>query len=398
MDTNRHWTAVISAVLSVILLCSVTLAAAAEDDLPVPVSTKEQLNRIRDNLAGNYYLTEDLVFTEADFAPGGDFYNAGAGFIPIGSGKKPFTGSFDGKGHLISGLRVSVSGKVYTMDFSSTGSDDGWTGDYIIGSNPGASTVSPGVGLFGVSTGTVRNVTIADSTVQGGSTNQAAVYVGGLIGYNAGEVSCCAVNGGTVIGDMNSYVGGLIGYQNGGSVRDCFARLSGISSGVHGGLVGALKTGTVTTSYSAVSFPLAAGAIGLVIDASAAVSNCFYISDTAYGETATAVRRNQSADAAQYNGFDFDTNWYLCKPYLAPALRGLSLPDPVLMGDVNNSGKVDLEDIVHLAQYLAGWQIEILLESANVSCDQNEDGSARIALTDVVYLAQHLAGWEDREL
>lgn len=68
------------------------------------------------------------------------------------------------------------------------------------------------------------------------------------------------------------------------------------------------------------------------------------------------------------------------------------------MGDVNNSGKVDLEDIVHLAQYLAGWQIEILLEAANVSCDQNEDGSARIALTDVVYLAQHLAGWEDREL
>lgn len=47
------------------------------------ISTKEELNAIRNNLAGNYYLTANIVFTEEDFAEGGAFYNDGAGWIPV---------------------------------------------------------------------------------------------------------------------------------------------------------------------------------------------------------------------------------------------------------------------------------------------------------------------------
>lgn len=37
------------------------------------ITTKEQLNDVRNSLGAKYYLGNDIVFTEADFAPGGAF-------------------------------------------------------------------------------------------------------------------------------------------------------------------------------------------------------------------------------------------------------------------------------------------------------------------------------------
>ena len=64
------------------------------------ISTPAQLDAIRDNPGGKYYLTQDIVFEQTDFEPGGAFYNGGKGWEPIRS----FTGVLDGNGHAIVAL------------------------------------------------------------------------------------------------------------------------------------------------------------------------------------------------------------------------------------------------------------------------------------------------------
>ena len=56
-------------------------------------------------------------------------------------------------------------------------------------------------------------------------------------------------------------------------------------------------------------------------------------------------------------------------------------------GDVNGSNAVTIEDAVLLAQYLAGWRVEI----NGLLADCTGDGIVDIA--DAVILAQYLADW-----
>ena len=79
--------------------------SGTEDD-PYLIETKEHLNNVRNYLDAHYKMLSDIVFTDADFAEGGDFYNDGIGWCPIGTADIPFTGSFDGDGKSISGLTI----------------------------------------------------------------------------------------------------------------------------------------------------------------------------------------------------------------------------------------------------------------------------------------------------
>lgn len=56
--------------------------------------------------------------------------------------------------------------------------------------------------------------------------------------------------------------------------------------------------------------------------------------------------------------------------------------------DMNNDSAVDLQDVVLLAQYVAGWEVEINKAAIDVNGDGNVD------LNDVVLLAQKVAGWD----
>jgi hypothetical protein len=88
---------------------------------PYLIATKEQLNSVRNHLSSNFKMTADIVFTAADFTDGGEFYNGGAGWDPIGtsldnmisSSDPVFRGTFDGNNHTISGLYVNLSSQSY---------------------------------------------------------------------------------------------------------------------------------------------------------------------------------------------------------------------------------------------------------------------------------------------
>ena len=62
--------------------------------------------------------------------------------------------------------------------------------------------------------------------------------------------------------------------------------------------------------------------------------------------------------------------------------------EEAMLGDVNSDEKLNLDDVVLLAQKLAGWNVEINMEVADV------DGQVGISLNDAVVIAQYIAGWD----
>jgi filamentous hemagglutinin family protein len=110
--------------------------------------TGTDLQGINNNLSGHYALGNNID------ASATDTWNAGAGFMPIGTSAAPFTGTFEGLGHTISDL---------TIDRPTT-SDVG-----LIGKS-GKAAVIRDVGLIG-------------GSVSGSG------YVGALVGQSGGAVS-----------------------------------------------------------------------------------------------------------------------------------------------------------------------------------------------------------------
>ncbi len=89
------------------------------------ISTAQQLSDIRNNLSGNYILTKDIVFNDGDFKANGNFYNSGAGWVPIDG----FTGILEGNGHYIdhlysqgnhAGLFTNLKGAIRNLEIKNS--------------------------------------------------------------------------------------------------------------------------------------------------------------------------------------------------------------------------------------------------------------------------------------
>ena len=164
-----------------------------------------------------FKLTTDIVLND-----GGEYFdNLHVGrheWAPIGEGYA-FRANFDGGGHTVSGLYI------YLPD-------------------------EENVGLFGDADGTISDLTIEKSFVQGGEN------VGSVVGYTyCGVIERCH-NHGTVIGDNN--VGGVVGYSyyyivtscsNTGDVsgRDCVGGIAGTT--YFENVVDSHNSGTVRGEY-----------------------------------------------------------------------------------------------------------------------------------------------------
>lgn len=94
----------ICCLLSVIMIIvSLPVSAFAVDiSKYIAVKDKYELADIANNPGGNYYLTDDILFTANDFKYNGDFFNNGDYFDSISN----FNGRLDGCGHTISGLKA----------------------------------------------------------------------------------------------------------------------------------------------------------------------------------------------------------------------------------------------------------------------------------------------------
>ncbi len=186
------------------------------------VNDVNDLENINQNLSGSYVLNQRI---DASATSG---WNAGAGFIPIGTNATPFTGRFEGDNHTIVNLYVN-------------------------------NTALDNVGLFGATS----NATLADvglvSPIMNGHQN-----VGGIVGlFSGGALTIAYISGGSISGVSN--VGGLIGMIQSGTVSNLanFSSDVSASSSVAGGIAGVNK-GTIQTSYSQGYVTAGSSAGGLV--------------------------------------------------------------------------------------------------------------------------------------
>jgi filamentous hemagglutinin family protein len=194
------------------------------------VNSAADLGRVKSNLAGNYALGQSF-----DVGSATDVGN-------IGSAANPFTGQFDGMGHLLSG--VNVTGSASTGLFGVIGKT-GVVRNFIADSGLAQASTGP-VGLIaGTNDGAIVNVGSTGSVTKNTGATTAA---GGLVGLNRGRIegswSGASVNG---IGRL----GGLVG-QNDGSIDTSYTINLVSASGAAGvgGLAG-VNTGSIARSYAA---------------------------------------------------------------------------------------------------------------------------------------------------
>ena len=197
-------------------------------------------------------LTADIDLNNENWTPIGIISNNS-------SGQGAYTGTFDGKGHTISGLNVS--------------------GELVY------------AGLFGaVKGGTIKNLTVAGNV----SPSNSQCIAGGIVGYasNAAIENCS--NHSSVSGGNASIIGGIAGFSSSGAIIDCYnvGTISGINyAEASGGIVGN-NSGTISNCYNVgtVSNDTSVGEI--VGDNSGTVENCYYVDDTSLN----AVGRNQNEE------------------------------------------------------------------------------------------------------
>jgi hypothetical protein len=254
---------------------SISANFAPEIPENLEIRTWHDLDAIRDNLAGNYTLMNDLDSTTPGYAElASPTANGGNGWQPIGNFTDSFTGTFDGQGYEIRDLFINRRDKYFVGLFSFVGEggrieDIGVVNAIVTGyDNVG--------GLAGWSYGTV-----GDSYSTGSVTGTESAHepgdiggVGGAVGINAGNVSHCystgSVTGYEVVGGLVGYsygtvsdsystgsvtgydtVGGLVGFNHyGGTVSNSHSTGTVTGDAVVGGLVGFNLAGTVSYSYS----------------------------------------------------------------------------------------------------------------------------------------------------
>ena len=186
-----------------------------------PISTPEELNDIRKDLKGKYYLTCDIVFDDSDFEEGGAFYNGGRGWLSIGRGEEvkdeySFKGVFDGNGHSIKNLMIY---------------DDKNSSRVV-------------VGLFGINAGIIKNLTVTDSVIYSESEQYDPFNIysnlgtGGIAGVNHEQIINCTFDG--VITGF-TWVGGICG-QNHGDVIGCINSGTVLVNNEGGGIAGRLQS------------------------------------------------------------------------------------------------------------------------------------------------------------
>ena len=188
---------------------------------PYQIGNAQQLDAVRDNLAAHYIQVADIDLFDVNWQPIGD--------------NEPFTGVFDGNGHIIAEMNVSIES----------------TGEMSVG------------GLFGnVDGGTIRNVYLDNCSVSVFVRNMDTAFAqaGGIAGYvrNGSLIECCYFNGivsARGYGNVFARGAGISAITESGSkIINCYTHANVNAEGVAlntmtGGISGWLTDSTVENCY-----------------------------------------------------------------------------------------------------------------------------------------------------
>ena len=291
---------------------------------PYQISTADQLKLFRDIVNGTGGQTQNRG-AYAVLTANIDLNNEP--WTPIGPDRdSAYTGTFDGQGHTVKNLSVTVN-------------------------------VQPGrAGLFGcVKDGTIRKLTVAGSVSC--TANQG--WCGGIAGYAMDETiencaSLCTVS----CTGIDARVGGIVGLVDYNSrtliIRDCYniGKITGRSdngSGDAGGICGFYMNGKISNCYNVGEITGSGYVSKIAVSAynDSRPTNCYYLSDTDTDLNGTAKTAAEFADGtvlALLKAGERDNNadpWADECKYLAAA--GKTLPVFNGQGDAHDHQSNDWE-------------------------------------------------------
>lgn len=201
------------------------------------------LSGLLQNQSACAVLTQDITVNSGVLQSDGSLAGNASGFTawtPIGTQENPYSGTFDGNGHTISGLYFNDKNKAY-------------------------------VGLFGKSNGTIKNVGVVNSYFYG------YCIVGAVCGENNGTIQNC-YNNSTVNGTKS--IGGICGnIDSQGIILNCYNVSKVNGSENIGGVCGKNNNGTITNCYnnSTVRGTEYIGGICGIIYSQGKILNCYNV-------------------------------------------------------------------------------------------------------------------------
>ncbi|GIO61457.1 S-layer homology domain-containing protein [Paenibacillus cineris] len=322
-------------------------AVPPEADGWVQVSTPEQLMYIDQNQ--ELYLSKNISLLN-------DVDVSGLNWIPLGQNEQTgFSGTFDGNGHLITGVHVidHAYDNVGTFGFvSGTIQNLGVSVDVEGGVNTG--------GLVGMLSGgsIIRSYSLGSVK---GKVNAGSVSVtGGLAGCILNATMANSYSAASVLSGSasNIYVGGLVGSAGVGTIANSFARgpvanltygnnyfvfsSALVSHSVNTKIENTYATGHVDDSnHPGTDYVYFSGLVGFLWD-TASVNNSYF--DTLTTGTSAGVfsgnasgvhgmTSDQMKIQTTYEGWDFNATWAMDPgindgyPYLRPAILTTALPE-----------------------------------------------------------------------
>lgn len=238
-------------------------------------------NGTAQNAAANAVLTKDIALTGEDWTP-------------IGNASTIYTGTFDGQGYTISGMKIDNADGYSGLFGNVTGTVRNFTvtGSIAISSDATGLKVGGAVGSLGTASagGTVSGVTSdVDITVTSGSGHIGGV-VGSLPENSSPTVESCVYTGTLTSSVDADCVAGVVGYIRTGTIKNCANRgqVSVSGSGNVGGVLGYCNNKGITISncYNTGSITgSGAGTVDAIVGnnngTQATVSSCYYLTDSA---------------------------------------------------------------------------------------------------------------------
>ncbi len=316
------------ALVFVVAAFPVTIASAAD---VIEISDAAQLAAIGTNdnypLNGSYKLTKSISLSGYD------------SWTPIGQ-SSAFSGTFEGNGKTISGLKVNTAGTYAGLfgQVSGTIKNLTVTGSVTLNNTSGSATsVYAGI-LAGNVSGWFATIDSCSTSGEVSATlnctaswgfTSANVYAGGVVGNNSSMIGSeilshksgtvtATYSGSSVSG--NAFAGGIAGKAT-GSLVDCYNKAdvnSSTSKGSSyaGGLAG--QCGATETSYNTGTITAGTYAGGIAGYTSGSSKNCYYLSgsasqgfgDSSSSSTPTATSKKSSEMTnKKLSGFNFDDVW-----------------------------------------------------------------------------------------
>lgn len=212
-----------------------------DNSFAVKIHTVSDLQNIASDLSGFYVLMNDLDLKNEDWTP-------------IGTEEEPFTGTFNGNGHLIEGLKIEgdencqgLFGMTYLASISNLA---------VSGSVQGNASVG---GIVGTASDTTIDYCVTVVSVNG------VDRVGGMIGLaDRCRISYC-MNSGPVSGSRRC-CGGIVGDLYSDNDMDHCLNLGDISGGTDltGSITGGSTESSVTSCVNAGAVTCQGGRVGAI--------------------------------------------------------------------------------------------------------------------------------------